>query len=100
MLSHNGLIKVLWVKAYAQGIIRLVGICQWQKPRQLVLKQGQLCLSGPFHPMHSLFVPIFYGNFLPGMLNWGNGWVCPDGVGPGHVTYSVKRVRKRLSLML
>ena len=28
------------------------------------------------------------------MLNRGNRRVCPDGIGPGHVTYSVKKVRK------
>ena len=26
------------------------------------------------------------------MLNRGNGWVSPDGIGPGHITYSVKGV--------
>ena len=28
------------------------------------------------------------------MLHWGNGRVCPDGIGPRHVTYGFKRVCK------
>ena len=39
---------------------------------------------------------IFYWNLAPGMLNRGNRSICPDGIGPGHVTCSVKRVRKAL----
>ena len=32
MFSHNGLVKVLWVKAYAKCTIRLAGVCQGQYP--------------------------------------------------------------------
>ena len=63
-------------------------------PKWLVLKLELSLLSGPFHPTLFQFIPIFNRDLAPGMLHCGEGRVCPDGVGPGHVTYGVKRVEK------
>ena len=48
----------------------------------------------PFLTISSSFFLILYGCFLPGLLDWENFGVCPDGVGPGHVANGVKGVGK------
>ena len=62
--------------------------------RWLVSKLERWLLSDHFIQCFFNLFPLFYRNFTPGMLYWGKGRVCPDGKGPRHVTYSVKRVRK------
>ena len=40
---------------------------------------------------------LYWSQYLPlGMLDWGNGGVSPDGVGPRHVANGIKRAREHL----
>ena len=63
-------------------------------PRWLVSKLGYNSFQDHFIQHFFNLIPIFNRDIVPGMLHWGEGRVCPDGVGLGHVTYGVKRVRK------
>ena len=94
MFSHYGLIKVLRVKVYMEGTIRLLGISQWWHPGGRFWNWSYNSFQDHLIQWFFYLFPIFYRDFPPGMLHWAKGRVSPDGVGPWDVTYSVKRVRK------
>ena len=89
MLLHNGLVKVLWVKAYIEGTIRLVEVHQGRHPLSRWTDIGHVSLGD--HVIKGLLylVSVLYGHFPTGMLNRGNGRVSPDGIGTWHVAYGV-----------
>ena len=94
MLLYYGLVKVLKFKAYTQGNIRFMGIGQQRYTGGWSRNRGNHAFHNHFvEGLFDLFA-ILYWYLPPGMLNRGKGWVSPDGVGPRHVTYSVKGVRE------
>ena len=99
MLSYYGLIKVLRVKAYTEGTIRLVGVSY---QRYTLGRLGDRCYDTfcDHVTMGALFMlPVFDGDLALGMLDGENTKVSPDGIGPKHIANGVDGVRKRLASM-
>ena len=69
-------------------------ISQWWHPGSWFWNWSNNSFQDHFIQHFFNLFPIFYRDFALGMLHWRKGRVSPDGIGPGHVTYSVKRVGK------
>ena len=90
MLSHNGLVKVLGVKAYMKGTIRLADVCKGWYPFSRPWGRGYNTLGD--HVIDSAFylLSVLYGYLPLGMLYWEDGRVGPDGICARQVVYSVE----------
>ena len=87
MLLHYGLVQILRVKAYAQGTIRLMGVGDTHLVGQ---ETGTIILLDDFIEGALNLLPVLYRYLPPGVLEWGNAGICPDGIGPRHVANGVK----------
>ena len=71
MLSHNGLVKVLWVEAYAKGTIRFMGVCKGWYPFGGLRDRGYNTF-GDYVIEGALYLLSVLYRFLPlGMLDKG-----------------------------
>ena len=94
MLSHYGLLQVLWVKAYTQGTIRLVRVHEEQYPLSWARHRSYNTLGD--HVVEGLLnlLSVLDGDLPLGLLDWGYGRVGPDGIGPRYVANGVELVRE------
>ena len=90
VLSHNGLIQVLWVKADMKGTISLVGISLGRHPFGRLEARHYHPLSGHVIKGVLYLLLVLYGYLPLGMLDWSYVMVSPDGVSAGHVANCVK----------
>ena len=63
-------------------------------PTWSVMRQEQTCLFNHIVQGVVNLFPVLYGYLLPGMLDWGDESVSPDGIGSRHVAYGVKGARE------
>ena len=87
MLSHSDLIKVLWVKVYTEGTIRLVGVCKGQYPFSRPRNRGYNALGDHVIEGALYLLSVLYGYPPLVILDWQDKRVGPDGICTGHVAY-------------
>ena len=90
MLSQNGPVQVLRVKAYMYGTTRLVGVCEGRYSLSRLGDGHNYSLLNHFFMSALYFLPVLNGNLPLGMLDRDNTGVSPYGIGPGCIPYGIK----------
>ena len=95
VLMDDGFIQVLWVEAYPQLAICLLGVCERADPWCGLSLFGDDSLMYHLSQLFLDLLLVLDGNFPSSVLYWKDCRVCLDVIFSWHVTYAVEAVREQ-----